>query len=572
MSRLVLLSIVFALLACSLAVGSTLLVPGTYASIQAAVDAAHTGDVIIVSPGTYSETIQFTGENIVLRSTAPANPAVVASTIIKSGGPGAIVRFYHGETRQCVLSGFKIQGGGSLSGGGGIYCAGASPTITRCLITGNKSSVGGCGIYYANGSPAITWNTITNNTASDPLGVNGGGICGVRTEGVSTPLIAHNMIRANSASSGGGLYIDGGTPAITDNTITANRSTRGTGGGLALTVNGGALSANIISGNIADQSGGGIACHERVGAAPPAITGNTISNNRATLGGGGLYTGVGCLVTNNIFDRNSATTTDTNYGAGGGVWVQATDCKLINNTFYANSASGYGGGGVFVNADCSVLLRNNILSSHTVGGAFRSAGGTYTIAYNDFYNNSSGNILSRTNIARNPLFADAQGGDFHLKSKSGRWNPATSSWVVDTVHSPCIDAGTVGWACNLEPAPKGGRVNLGFEGNTREASKSQPPGSPALAVTAAATPTASGVVQISLQLSAPASVEVRVLNVAGREIAILPARTLDAGPSTVLWNARTTHGTIAPAGQYLVSLTANTEDGATARFVTTLRR
>lgn len=36
-------------------------------------------------------------------------------------------------------------------------------------------------------------------------------------------------------------------------------------------------------------------------------------------------------------------------------------------------------------------------------------------------------------IAKDPCFADAASGDFHLKSAAGRWNGTT--WVKDTVTS-----------------------------------------------------------------------------------------------------------------------------------------
>ena len=63
-------------------------------------------------------------------------------------------------------------------------------------------------------------------------------------------------------------------------------------------------------------------------------------------------------------------------------------------------------------------------------------------------------------------------GDFHLKSTAGRWDPATKAYVTtDTTTSPCIDKGDPSAAFSLEPAPNGGRVNLGTYGNSAEASK-----------------------------------------------------------------------------------------------------
>jgi hypothetical protein len=64
------------------------------------------------------------------------------------------------------------------------------------------------------------------------------------------------------------------------------------------------------------------------------------------------------------------------------------------------------------------------------------------------------------------------GGDYHLKSQAGRWDPAAQTWVPDTVTSPCIDGGTPENPVGHEPSPNGGIVNMGVFGGTTEASKS----------------------------------------------------------------------------------------------------
>src|SRR5665648_178753 len=53
-----------------------------YSSIQVAIDAAVDGQTIVVCTGTYSENIVFDGRNIIVRSSDPSDPAIVAATII----------------------------------------------------------------------------------------------------------------------------------------------------------------------------------------------------------------------------------------------------------------------------------------------------------------------------------------------------------------------------------------------------------------------------------------------------------------------------------------------------------
>ena len=71
-------------------------------------------------------------------------------------------------------------------------------------------------------------------------------------------------------------------------------------------------------------------------------------------------------------------------------------------------------------------------------------------------------------ISDNPLFVGA--GDYHLSSVMGRW--FNGAWMEDPLHSPCIDAGDPLADVSKEPAPNGGRLNMGVYGNTSHASKS----------------------------------------------------------------------------------------------------
>ena len=65
---------------------------------------------------------------------------------------------------------------------------------------------------------------------------------------------------------------------------------------------------------------------------------------------------------------------------------------------------------------------------------------------------------------------DPESIDIHLKSVAGHWNG--TDWMTDTVTSPAIDAGDPAADFANEPMPNGGCVNLGYYGNTAQASKS----------------------------------------------------------------------------------------------------
>jgi predicted outer membrane repeat protein len=222
-------------------------------SIQQAINTAGNGDEIIVHQGTYTENINFSGKAITVRSQNPADPAVVAATIIDGGQAGSVVTFENAEGIDSVLSGFTVRNGKTGSSGGGIDCYFSSMTITDCTITGN-SAYNGAGICSFSSSMTrmvITNCTITGNSASC-----GGGIFCYSSEAD----IANCTISKNSASqSGGGIYCQESLLTAT-NCIISENSTSQAGGGIFFLESLPTITNCTISGNSAGQSGGGIYC------------------------------------------------------------------------------------------------------------------------------------------------------------------------------------------------------------------------------------------------------------------------------------------------------------------------
>ena len=133
---------------------------------------------------------------------------------------------------------------------------------------------------------------------------------------------------------------------------------------------------------------------------------------------------------------------------------------------------------------CHVLpvIKNSIIAGNTttleLQGTNAQEDKGKNITYSCLYGTAKDDSLNDYGtgcIAKDPCFADAASGDFHLKSAAGRWNGTT--WVKDTVTSPCIDAGEASAAYANEPSPNGNRANMGAYGNTTEASKSASGGS-----------------------------------------------------------------------------------------------
>jgi hypothetical protein len=87
-----------------------------------------------------------------------------------------------------------------------------------------------------------------------------------------------------------------------------------------------------------------------------------------------------------------------------------------------------------------------------------------------------------------------------------------------------------------------------------------------------AAPVRAGGAQISFALTTKASVEVEVLNVAGRAVReVWRDRECTKGRNAVLWDGRSDAGTTAPPGIYLVKLRAYTQGGQQVQSLTSVR-
>ncbi len=277
----------------STALASVINVPAAQPTIQAGINVAKSGDTVLVAPGTYTENMNFMGKAITVKSSKGASV-----TIIDGGGAAPVVTFNTNETSSTTLSGFTLQHGistvNSLYIGGGVFVYFASPTIRSNIIQNNTAAAGGGGIGVYYGSPLIWENTIKSN--SQCCGSGGAG-AGITVEGAGSTQIIGNTIRNNTwnIGDGGGISLVGaGTPTIEDNVISGNVATgvspASQGGGIlienilpadALIVQ------NLIYANTAGQ-GSGIYAFVPTGARPLFVN-NTIVGSSSSPQGSAVY-------------------------------------------------------------------------------------------------------------------------------------------------------------------------------------------------------------------------------------------------------------------------------------------
>jgi hypothetical protein len=258
-------------------------VPGTYPTIQAAIDASSNGDTVMVAPGTYFENISFKGKLITVQSAQ--GPSV---TTIDGSNLAPVLNFSTGETSAAVLQGFTLQHGNATGAygyeGAGVHINGASPTVVGNVITANTSCSDGVGISIAFASPVIRDNTISGNTKQPGCsGQNGGGIY---VRGAASAQIIHNTITNNTTDFGGGISLfAAGTPTLLNNTISNNNAGYYGGGLYIVNQSDATIVQNVITGNISTNSGGGLYLLTPSGTRGPVFVNNTVSGNSGAESG-----------------------------------------------------------------------------------------------------------------------------------------------------------------------------------------------------------------------------------------------------------------------------------------------
>ncbi len=392
---------------------TTIYVPDHYSTIQAAINASSNDDTIIVRSdsvhgGPYVENIDFLGKAITVQSESGA-----ASTTINGNSAGSVVTFDSGEGVGSVLDGFTITNGYATNGGG-IYCSGTSPTLKNLIIDTNVSASGRGGGLYCNGGDLSLDNVqFTSNTAR----WGGGTYHEAGDLDVDQCGFSDNVATGNS-SRGGAIYLKTGTLTVSDSQLFGNQA-RADGGAIYCTAASLIVTDCSVYENTCQTDHGGGICNETSSGKDTILTRNVICDNSISSSdyGGGIYLfwiGDVTLV-NNLVYGNSA-------GYGGGLHITTatgTTNTLTNNTISLNRASRQGGGIYCVN-NSDPVINNTILWDNAAADDpelyFKL--GSVTVTYCDIEGGTGESWFGSGCIDSNPFFLDTNGGDFHIVSFS----------------------------------------------------------------------------------------------------------------------------------------------------------
>ncbi len=317
-------------------------VPGSYATIQAAITAASAGDIIDIAAGTYTE------KNIACTKAVTIQGAGMGSTIVQAfatkgntlSSDCGVFRLDAANATDATINikNMTIQNGYNLNSGSGIRLVQTGAGILTINLYGlkisdNKTNINGGGV-------SVTGNVIVNiekcnissNTANATGGVGGAGICINQTTAPVNLTIKNSTISNNTAAggNGGAIYTGCGASSassiwIENSTIYGNKNSASTknGGGIYLTV--GATSTSALTLNHC-----------------------TVANNTTTAGTGGdaIYvneaggSNTTLVMNNSIVHKNSGSTTNGSSQVYG----------LITNGGVTNSIIGLPASGTWLHA------------------------------------------------------------------------------------------------------------------------------------------------------------------------------------------------------------------------------
>jgi len=406
-----------------------------YQTITAAVAAAQDRDTVRVATGNYAEVVDL-NDSISVRIEGGYSPDFSVRNPDAYPSIVTSVRVNYYNSGDEIIDGLAVTG--SQSAAIFVWSANSTVTIRNCHIHNNIAS----GIYVMT-VQAITIAGNIFDSNRDPTNT-------YDTAAIYSMDALHSHIE------------------ITDNTVTG--SVCAYCSGIVFT---NADSNDIVARNVVFGNTAGIRVSARNASSSPLVEWNVTHTN---VGNGLALTGGSATIAHNVsYDNGGAGFTYTSPGA----------TTIVHNVAARNGQDGLSMSG-WLHGTIQGSVRNNIFLSNTHGLNISGTNGWGStniypaVDYNVFFNNTYGEMVHSSEYPWSFEF-ETPGvyGDFNAPSWSNN-NMYHDPGFVDVVNnnfalrsdSFLIDSGNPNFSYALEPAPNGGRVNIGLNGNTSQGENS----------------------------------------------------------------------------------------------------
>lgn len=425
---------------------------GTYSTISDAINAAQSGDTIMLeNGGTFDEhgltvnknldfkvfnngiatiNAQYKGSIFTIGNGVTVN---IQNLILENGkavNAGAILNHGTLTMNNCNFTGNTAINTVTYGYGyGGAIDNTGTLTVNSCTFNGNtvNADYGYGGAISNDKTCTIIDSTFTDNTATGDQGATGDG--GAIYNKDNSLTVTGSTFNGNTAVNGGAIFNDNNAKCtVTSDTFKDNTAVNGDGGAIYNadgTLN---LISSTFNGNIATNGDGG-AIHNEYGTvniSDSSFTDNTAPNDDGD--GGAIYNYGGTFtIKDSKFTSNYAGTDNS-----GGAIYNGLDLTVNDSTFTDNTATNVGG--AIYSSSYNLTVTNSTLTGNTAtgeGGAIYNDGGSAIIKFNRIIGNSKYDIYNTNGGSVNALY-NWWGTNFvgTNPNTAKRINSGTSSWMI----------------------------------------------------------------------------------------------------------------------------------------------